>query len=459
MNKITTTAGLLALGAVSLKAEMFAPAEGSQQAAKPWTVSATLRGFYDDNYTTSPKSGAGVVGGRRDSFGFEVSPSANINMIMDQTAFSLGYVYSLRWYEDRDDLGLSATDQSHQVSAKLSHAFSPRYKIDVSDSFALFQEPNLADPGILTTYYRTEGDNIRNNVAGSFSAGITDNLAVVLGYSNLFYDYDQEANDISGFPFFGVNSRSALLDRVEHQGTIDIRQVLLPKTVGVAGYRFQYVDYTSGDLIGLPVPGLAYRPDARDSYSHYMYLGVDQQLLSNLNGSVRVGAQYTKYDKLDQLPALIAQPEDSNWSPYVDANLTWTYMPGSYAQLGVKHQRSQTDVGVVLAPTAAPILDAESTTVYGSLNHRIFGGVGHGLVASLVGQYQNSSYDNNVAPDFSDNYFLAGVNLTYEINRFLATEVGYNYDRLDSDLDSAAAGGIPRSFTRNRVYIGVRASY
>jgi len=458
MNKITTTAGLLALGAVSLKAEMFAPAAGSQEAAKPWTVSATLRGFYDDNYTTSPKDGNGVVGGRRSSYGFEVSPSANINMIMDQTAFSLGYVYSMRWYEDRDDRGLPATDHSHQFSAKLSHAFSPRYKFDVSDSFAIFQEPNLSDPGIFTTYYRTDGDNIRNNVAASFSAGITDNTAVVLGYSNLFYDYDQEANDLSGFPFFGVNSRSALLDRVEHMGTINIRQVILPKTVGVAGYQFQYVDYNSKDPIGVPL-GLTYSPNARDSYSHYFYLGVDQQFASNLNGSVRAGVQYTKYNNIDELPAGAARPDDSNWSPYVDANITWTYMPGSYAQLGVKHQRSQTDVGVILSPIAAPIMDAESTTVYGSLNHRIFGAAGHGLVASLIGQYQNSSYDNGATSNFSDNYFLAGVNLTYEINRFLATELGYNYDRLDSDLDSAAAGSIPRSFTRNRVYIGIRASY
>ena len=45
-----------------------------------------------------------------------------------------------------------------------------------------------------------------------------------------------------------------------------------------------------------------------------------------------------------------------------------------------------------------------------------------------------------------------GVNVTYEINKFLAAEAGYNYDRLDSDVGF-------RSFTRNRVYVGLRASY
>jgi len=468
MNKITTTAGLLALGAVSLKGQVYAPAAGSQQSAKPWTISATLRGFYDDNYSTSPADTKGLTLGRRDSFGFEVSPSATVNMVMDQTAFSLGYVYSYRWYEDRHSLDLPSADQSHEINAKLSHAFSPRYKIDVSDSFALGQEPTLLQPtgAPQSSFFRTDGDNIRNNAAGSFSAGITDNFAIVFGYSNLYYDYEQESKDIQGAPFFGLNSRSAVLDRVEHLGTLNARLVVLPKTVGVAGYSFQYIDYTSHDPIGTVVgfagPNpivLSYDPEVRESYSHYFYLGVDQQFLPTLNGSVRAGIQYTKWDNLDELPAGIPRPDDSAWSPYLDANVTWIYMPGSNAQIGVKHQRSQTDIGVALAPGTVPILDAESTTVYASVNHRIFGAPGHGLIASAVGQFQHSSYDNDVTPDFSDNYILAGVNLTYEINRFVAVEGGYNYDRLDSDLDQGSAGGIPRSYTRNRVYIGVRGTY
>jgi hypothetical protein len=79
----------------------------------------------------------------------------------------------------------------------------------------------------------------------------------------------------------------------------------------------------------------------------------------------------------------------------------------------------------------------------------------------LLGQFQHNSFENGVPSaagssitfkDKSENFFLVGLNLTYEINRFLAAEAGYNYDRLDSDLGF-------RSFTRNRVYVGLRASY
>lgn len=440
MNKIKTTAGLLALGAVSVQAQIYAPATGSQTATKPWSVSATLRGFYDDNYSTSPKAI------ERDSFGFEVSPSASVNLIRDQTAVGLSYVYSLRWYEDRDSRGMSSTDQAHQVNAKLSHAFSPRYKLDITDSFVVAQEPDLIEDGTqggLPTFLRSEGDNLRNTVLGSFSIGVTDNTTVVLGYSNQYFDYDEE--DV-------LNSRSALLDRVEHLGSINLRQVVLPQTVLVGGYQYEVVDYNSDDPIGsFFIPAQRYGPDERDSTSHYMYVGVDQGITPTLNASVRGGAQLMQYDFSSPL---LAGLDEDRWSPYADANVTWRYLEGSYAQLGVRHQRLQTDVGFIPDPILGlvPNLDAEATTVYGSVSHRI----GGALIASLIAQYQHSGYETDVTGDFADDYFMAGLNLTYEINRFLSAEAGYNYDHLDSEL---TALGQPRSFTRNRVYVGIRGTY
>jgi len=443
MNKITTTAGIVALGAASLHAAVDAPLAGSQQATKPWSISATLRGFYDDNYATAPDRFA------RDSFGFEVSPSAAVNIIRDQTAFGLNYVYSYRYYQDRAHLGLPSDDQAHQVNAKLSHAFTPRYKLDLSDSFVVAQEPTLiaGDLPVLASFLRSDSSAYRNHAQGSFSAGITEETTVVLGYSNQWYDYDQE----------GPNSFSALLDRVENLGSINLRQVVLPKTVVVAGYQFERIDYNapfSVSPITIFNPANPLNPnlissDERDRYSHYFYIGVDQGITPTLNASLRVGAQYTVYDNLKTIKA-----DDSDWSPYADANITWLYMPGSYAQIGVRHQRNPTDVAFI---GLSPNLDAESTSVYGSVNHRFFGG----FVASLIAQYQHSTY-NAGGNDTSDDYYLVGVNLTYELNRFVALEAGYNFDHLDSDIPSVgnfAFAGDARSFERNRVYIGVRGTY
>jgi hypothetical protein len=79
-------------------------------------------------------------------------------------------------------------------------------------------------------------------------------------------------------------------------------------------------------------------------------------------------------------------------------------------------------------------------------------------VATAVASYQHSTYDINRGEDFADDYFLAGLNLTYELNRFLALEAGYNFDYLDSELDDNSAQDF-RSFKRNRVYVGVRGTY
>ena len=54
MKKIIASAGLVAVSAAGLQAA--APGLSPMEAAKPWSISATLRGFYDDNYTAAHKS-------------------------------------------------------------------------------------------------------------------------------------------------------------------------------------------------------------------------------------------------------------------------------------------------------------------------------------------------------------------------------------------------------------------
>ena len=68
MKKVIASAGLVAIGAVSLQTN--AHVDMSANSDKNWTVSGTLRGFYDDNYNTVP-NGNGKIG----SAGFELMPS------------------------------------------------------------------------------------------------------------------------------------------------------------------------------------------------------------------------------------------------------------------------------------------------------------------------------------------------------------------------------------------------
>jgi predicted porin len=167
---------------------------------------------------------------------------------------------------------------------------------------------------------------------------------------------------------------------------------------------------------------------------------VDHTFNPQLNGAVRLGAQITDYPNLQDLAQSGAvNVDDNSVIPYVDARLTWTYNPGSYMTLGVINTLNQTDVAA---------LAQESVAVYGTLNHRITPKV----TGSVVGTFQDSKYKQGIYNGEVDLLYLAGVNLNYAFNPNLSAEAGYNFDRLDSDLPS-------RSYSRNRVYIGLRATY
>jgi hypothetical protein len=424
MKKIIASASLAAFGAASLHAA-YAPGLSPTEKAKPWTISGTLRGFYDDNPTDSYKSA------KQDSWGVEISPSLAVNIALDQTLIGFSYTYDLRYFEARPK---NDADHSHRITAKLNHAITERYKVDVSDTFNYAQEPELQS-GIVSIPLRTQQNYIHNNGRIAFNAEMTPILGLELGYQNDYWDYDQRGN----------GSLSALLDRTEHLGFVTGRWQAMPNTIGLLGYEYQVIDHNSKDSLNsnpFPPPfGPGYTdPNVRDQDSHIIFVGVDQTFTSQLTATVRVGAQFSDYPN--------AEPgqDDSTASPWVDANATWTYNPGSYLQIGVKHARNQTDVAYTFSTTS--VQDQESTGVYGVVNHRIT----PRLTGSLLGQFQHSTFRGGNVDGDVDQLGTVGVNFSYQVNTFVNAEAGYNYDRLDSDIAY-------RSFTRNRLYFGLRATY
>ena len=414
MKQLLTSAGFLALGAAALHA--YDPLLTRQQTGRPWSVSATVRGFYDDNINTSPNRFA------QSSYGVDISPSAQVNLPLEQTFISLGYAYSLRWYEDRSP---DSYDQSHEFNGKLRHQFNPRHDLGVDDSFVVTSEPTVADRfGIITSPVRTRSRSsiMHNRGAIEDNFGLSQQFALSFGYVNNWYDYEQT----------GPGSRSALLDRIEHLIRGDLRYMVNPKLVGVVGYSFGLNNYTGDDFIA---PGV--KSKARDSYAHYGYVGADYDITAKLRASARVGAQYTDYH----------EAHDSSTSPYADASVTYTYLPGSSVQLGLRHARNATDISAVDSK-GRPTLDAESTAVYGQVTHMIL----PNFTGSVIGQYQTSSFNQGANNNNSEDFWLVGLNFEYRFDQHWSADAGYNYDKLASDIAN-------RAYDRNRVYIGFRATY
>src|ERR1043166_136911 len=259
---------------------------------------------------------------------------------------------------------------------------------------------------------------------------MTELLGVEASYKNNYYHYLAAEN---------IGSLPALLNRFQHyfdvRGTYQIQEHL----TGFLGYQYSVYDYTSKQLLAAPTLADPFPAsgDSRDYNSHYFYAGAEHAFTSQLNGSAQVGVQYTSYDHL----------HSSEWNPYVDVRGTYTYLPGSYVQLGFTHTRNATDRagnGSFQDLTR----DQESSTLLASLNHRIT----PAITGSVIGQYQHSTFNGGSLDGKSENYILLGLNLSYQINVNWAAEIGYNLDDLDSDVQD-------RGFTRNRVYGGVRANF
>jgi hypothetical protein len=401
MKKLIKAAGLMAAGAAISTAAALAAESGS----RIYTLSAGLRGFYDDNIFTGNNSDPANPR-EADSVGFEFTPGVRFTVPLDNTTISAGYTYGLRYYDDRPG---RSYDQFHLADVALNHAFSERYKVSLFDSFAIAQEPEQI--GTQNQPLRAEGSNLRNTAGLDFTAVLAPHWSTVIGYRNGYYNYDADQ--------FG-----AFLDRMEHLPSIGLRYQLDPKTVLSGNYQYGISDYKEADF--------------RDSTSHYFFAGVDHSFTARLVGAVRVGAQF-----IDWTNAEPGQRSDGV-NPYADANLTYSYSDGSTVQLGVRHGRNATDL--------QGVLDQQFTMVYGSINHQITAR----LRGSFIGQFQNAEFvgvtENQGNDGDAENYLSLGVTLNFKINAYLSAEAAYYFDRLSSDV-------VFREYDRNRVFVGVRATY
>lgn len=429
MKKLFISVGLAAAGSAGL--QVYAQELTPMQTTKIWSVSASLRGFYDDNYTTSSN------GNKQGSAGYEISPTVQFDVPLQQTEIGLKYTYGLYYYQERRNQGNDPYDQSHRLDFWLDHAFTERVQATVKDTFAVGQEPTLLNPGggPNPNPYRVNGNNIANNANIALTADWTREFSTVTTYNNAVYDY-QNDNGTALQP-----SLAALLNRLDQSVGNDFRWAVDPETYALIGYRFQWVLYTGGEPIAPPsvVHPSTYFSDDNNNRSHFLYLGFQHNFLPNLNVSAQGGVQATKYYNNTQTPNFV--------TPYVNATASYTYAAGSYVQLGFLHQQNATDIS---NPGGnGNITQGEQSSVFtASVNHQITAK----LSGSLIGSVQDSRYYQGAYNNNSDIIYAFGANLTYAFNHHFSTELGYNFDDVQSNIPGNA-------YSRNRVYLGVTAAY
>ena len=463
MKKIVASVGLVALGASSFYSTASAQGVIGPDTSKPWSVSAALRGFYDDNISTIPNDTVLGPDQHRDVYGLEVSPAATLNWNVPQTTINLGAQYSYKQY-DRTPIGSTDNhDQTFSFTGDLSHSFSEMFKARVADSFVIGQEPDLIRAGnAFATFQRLSGDNIRNYGSLSLDAQFTPRLGASLGYDNAYYDYAGKGESVAPSGYFYASgplagqsvpgvaaSPAGALNRIENRIHIEGLYSLGPETKGILGYNFTDVSFTGNELIGGflidPAAGVTPANIVNPIYSknrnyreHIVYLGASHNFSPQMTGNIRAGASYTDYYN--------DSTQDPSYTPYVTADLKYTYGPESYVDVGFSYDRNATDV-VGLLGSGGFTVDSEAAVVFANVSHRFT----PQLFANVMAQFQNSLYNGGIYDGQSEQYYLAGLDFEYRFAQYVSAHVGYNYDRLQSELG--------RTYDRNRVYIGVTASY
>ena len=254
-------------------------------------------------------------------------------------------------------------------------------------------------------------------------------VGLEVGYGNTFYDFEQD----------GAGSYSALLDRTEHLIRAETRWTLTPTLAGILGYWYETVGFTADQAI---TPGSTVMSDVRDSHSHYFITGVDYTVSPHCFISARGGAQNVTYENI------IGEPDQ--WNGFGDISSTFEYAEGSYFRVGGRYGRNRTDMlGAISLTEAIPFtVDQETAVAYGTISHKLT----EQLTARGSAQLQFGTFNGGVYDNDSEGMYVLGVSLTYDLNQYLALETGYNYDRLDSDDSN-------RTYSRNRVFLGVRGQF
>jgi hypothetical protein len=403
MKNLIRAAGALSLGAASLALTNSAlAAEGGE---KPWTASASLRGFYDDNIFTGNEANVDPVtnlpiDNKIGSWGFDVSPSLTYGRTIDNTSFDLGYTYLARWFENRPS---SNWDQNHNLSAGLQHIFSPRVKASLADVFVSAQDPGQFAP-LSGQVLRAEGDNISNSASAEMAFGVSDRVDATVSYRNNFFDYDNAAFETA-------------LNRVEHLPSLDLGYLLTQTTTVGVGYQYGIYDY---DLS----PG-------RSFDSHIVYAGVKHQFTQNFFGSLNAGIQVADYDA-----------GGSDTTPYLDGKLVYQYTLASDITFNVRHTLNATDV--LLAA------NQETTLFRVSWGHAFSAKI----KATVLGQFQSSDFSGALSAN--ETFWTLGTTVSYALTPHVALDASYFHDNLNSDR---LALGFERGYDRNRLFLGVRASF
>lgn len=385
--RILLAGGLIA--AVPVRA-VYAPIPEQDQ-GKDLTVTLAATVSHDSNIF-----GAGT--GAVSSDVYEFSPKFAYNAsLTDQTFLSLSYKLTLDHFTDRPgDKNLD----SHDLSARVAHAFSQSTTLDLVETYLVARNPESLLNGLPVN---ADQSFQRNEFDGNFATAVSPKVGVTLKARTVYFKYRN-----------ATLGRS--LDRIENLFGLAGDYALLPETKLVGELRHQDVYYSKlGEI--------------KNKSSDYLMGGVDYMVAKKLSVSGRVGAEWRHRDA-----------ERSTTAPYAELSTKYDYVQGSFLAAGYMHTLEESS-------DTTRFTDTMVDRMFVNLQHKITALVTFsGSVTFEPTRLEGRRGQANVDEDTT----RAGFALSYLPTKHWALSLSYDNDHTRSDDPT-------RDLSRERV--GLNATY
>lgn len=369
---------------------VYAPIPEQDQ-GKDLTVTLAATVSHDSNIFGA---GTGAVA----SDVFEFSPKFAYNAsLTDQTFLSLSYKLTLDHFTDRPgDKNLD----SHDLSARVAHAFSQSTTLDLVETYLVARNPESLLNGLPVN---ADQSFQRNELDGNFATTVSPKVGVTLKARTVYFKYRD-----------ATLGRS--LDRIENLFGVAGDYALLPDTKLVGEVRHQDVYYSKlGEI--------------KNKSSDYLMGGMDYAVAKKLTVSGRVGAEWRHRDA-----------ERNTTAPYAELSTKYDYVQGSFLTAGYMHTLEESS-------DTARFTDTMVDRIFVNIQHKITALIAlSGSVTYEPTRLEGRRGQANVDEDTT----RAGFALSYLPTKHWALSLTYDNDHTRSDDPT-------RDLSRERV--GLNATY
>jgi hypothetical protein len=364
--------------------------------------SITEKGMWDSNIDLNADNGtAGEE--RNGDYINTLTPAVTFQLKKSLLDVSVGGLVDIVRYKDYDKN--DAENYTVNLNAQYGDIERTGLYFKINEQFVDTQDPysksGVGDP----RYKEGKATKRKANIAGvEVGYGLADRLALHLNYTNKYQKYDEDVDKDS-------NERDHIVGPT-------LYYKILPKTYALLGYKLtivEYFDYTNTSN---------YADCGKDSKNHNLDAGLFWDQTAKLNGSVKVGYYWKKWDSI----------RNNAGDTLEDLN-TWTIT----THLGWK-PLVRTTIMIDLIRGEVDSVDA----TYYSYDQFVAGltltqQVVNKLSITVGGNYEIDDYNSSAsATEKKFSLYQANAGINYQIMKWLTAGISYTYKEKDASKSDFA---------------------